>query len=153
MTQVLTDNDFMQAALDLAKCAEQEDEVPVGAVVVLDGEIIGQGYNRPITTNDPTAHAEIVAMREAAQRVGNYRLVDSTLYVTLEPCIMCIGAITHARIKKLVYGATDPKAGAIESIYTVAGDKKLNHVVETQGGVLAEECGALLTNFFRKKRK
>ncbi len=143
----------MQRALQLAREAEAVGEVPVGAVVVLDGEVIGEGYNRPITTHDPTAHAEIIAMRDAAQHVENYRLVDATLYVTLEPCVMCIGAITHARIKRLVYGATDPKAGAIHSIYSIVDDKKLNHQVEVVGGVLAEDCSTILSHFFQKRRQ
>lgn len=153
-TSPLTPHDtkFMQRALALAREAETLDEVPVGAVLVVDGEIIGEGYNRPISTHDPSAHAEIIALRNAASRIGNYRLLNSVLYVTLEPCIMCMGAITHARVARVVYGATDPKGGAVESIYTVAQDKKLNHVVETQGGLLADECSELLTAFFRRRR-
>lgn len=146
------DTVFMRRALELAHEAEAVGEVPVGAVLVVDNEIIGEGYNRPISTHDPSAHAEIIALRDAASRIGNYRLLNAVLYVTLEPCIMCMGAISHARVARVVYGATDPKAGAVESIYSIAQDKKLNHVVETQGGLLAGECSAVLTAFFRRRR-
>lgn len=147
------DNKFMQRALQLAHEAEVADEVPVGAVLVIDNEIIGEGYNCPISTHDPSAHAEMVAMRDAASKIGNYRLIDSTLYVTLEPCIMCMGAIIHARVKRLVYAATDPKAGAVHSIYTIPDDKKLNHHVDISSGILAEESADLLKSFFQKRRK
>lgn len=146
------DEQCMQRALELAREAEALGEVPVGAVVLLENEIIGEGYNCPISTHDPTAHAEIVALRDAAQHVTNYRLVDATLYVTLEPCIMCIGALTHARIKRLVYGANDPKAGAVYSVYTIPDDRKLNHHIEIEGGILADQCSGLLTGFFQKRR-
>jgi len=146
------DEKFMQRALELARQAEAEGEVPVGAVIVKDNAIIAEGYNRPIASHDPTAHAEIQAMRAAAGALGNYRLPDTTLYVTLEPCIMCIGAITHARIGRLVYGATDPRAGAIHSIYSIPDDRKLNHHIDVESGVLAEECGQILKNFFRQRR-
>lgn len=149
----MTDNDFMQIALNLAQQAAAAGEVPVGAIVVKDGEIIGRGSNAPITTHDPTAHAEILAMRDAAQRLGNYRLVDCTLYVTLEPCAMCTGAIQHARIAKLVYGANDPKTGACGSVVDLMAEPKLNHHTEIMGGVLAQECGALLSAFFSARRK
>jgi len=149
----MTDIDFMQIALDLAQQAAIAGEVPVGAIVVKDGEIIGRGSNAPITTHDPTAHAEIRAMRDAAQRLGNYRLVDCTLYVTLEPCAMCTGAIQHARIAKLVYGASDPKTGACGSVVDLMAEPKLNHHTEIMGGVLAQECGALLSAFFSARRK
>jgi tRNA(adenine34) deaminase len=147
-----TDSDFMQMALDLAKQAALNGEVPVGAIVVKDGVVIGRGSNAPIRLHDPTAHAEIIAMREAAQHLGNYRLVDCTLYVTLEPCAMCSGAVQHARIAKLVFGADDPKTGACGSVINLMDEPKLNHHCEVVGGVLAEECGAVLTTFFRQRR-
>jgi tRNA(adenine34) deaminase len=134
---------WMRQALKLAERARKCDEVPVGAIVVLDDKIIGKGYNKPITANDPTAHAEIIALRAAAKKIGNYRLVNATLYVTLEPCIMCIGAMTHARIKRVVFGAYDPKKAK----------NKLNHKIQYTGEILAEDCGKLLTDFFRSKRK
>ena len=143
---------WMQHALELAHRAESEGEVPVGAVVVYDEQVIGEGWNRPIKDNDPTAHAEIMALRSAAQKINNYRLLDTTLYVTLEPCIMCTGAIIHSRVKRVVYGATDPKAGASESAFTILGTDCLNHQVNVERGVLAEECSQVLTNFFRNKR-
>jgi tRNA(adenine34) deaminase len=149
----MTDNDFMQIALDLAQQAAAAGEVPVGAIVVKDGEIIGRGSNAPITTHDPTAHAEIRAMRDAAQQIGNYRLVGCTLYVTLEPCAMCTGAIQHARIAKLIYGASDPKTGACGSVVNLMAEPKLNHHTEISGGVLATECGTLLSSFFSTRRK
>lgn len=149
----MTDNDFMQIALDLAQQAAAAGEVPVGAVIVKDGEIIGRGSNAPITTHDPTAHAEIRAMRDAAQHLGNYRLVGCTLYVTLEPCAMCTGAIQHARIAKLIYGASDPKTGACGSVVNLMAEPKLNHHTEISGGMLAEQCGALLSRFFSARRK
>lgn len=143
----------MQHALTLASRAESEGEVPVGAVVVYNNEIIGEGWNRPITDNDPTAHAEVMALRSAAKIINNYRLLDTTLYVTLEPCIMCTGAIIHARIKRVVYGAKDLKAGAVDSAFTILGTDCLNHKVDVNGGILTAECGQILTDFFRKKRK
>jgi len=146
------DEQFMQRAIELARRAEAEGEVPVGAVIVKDGEIIAEGWNRPIANHDPTAHAEIQVIRAAAKTVANYRLPDTTLYVTLEPCLMCIGAVTHARIKRVVYGATDPRAGAVQSIYTITDDRKLNHHIDVEGGLLADECGQLLRNFFRQRR-
>lgn len=149
----MTDHDFMQIALDLAQLAGAAGEVPVGAIVVKDGEIIGRGSNAPITTHDPTAHAEIRAMRDAAQHLGNYRLVGCTLYVTLEPCAMCTGAIQHARIAKLIYGASDPKTGACGSVVNLMAEPKLNHHTEISGGVLAAECGTLLSSFFSARRK
>jgi len=153
LNPAMTDNDFMQIALDLAQQAGAAGEVPVGAVVVKDGEIIGRGSNAPITTHDPTAHAEIRAMRDAAQHLDNYRLVGCTLYVTLEPCAMCTGAIQHARIAKLIYGASDPKTGACGSVVNLMAEPKLNHHTEISGGVLATECGALLSSFFSARRK
>ena len=147
-----TDTEYMQIALNLAHQAALNGEVPVGAIIVKDGVIIGCGSNAPIGLHDPTAHAEIIAMREAAQHLGNYRLVDCTLYVTLEPCAMCSGAMQHARIEKLVYGASDPKTGACGSVVNLMAEPKLNHHTEVVGGVLAEECGAVLTAFFKQRR-
>lgn len=147
------DESYMQLALQLADLAAQAGEVPVGAIVVKDGMIIGRGSNSPIGMHDPTAHAEIAAMRDAAQHLGNYRLVDCTLYVTLEPCAMCTGAIQHARIEKLVYGADDPKTGACGSVVNLMAEPKLNHHTEVIGGVLAEKCGTLLSTFFKQRRK
>jgi tRNA(adenine34) deaminase len=143
---------FMTRALELAREAERAGEVPVGAVIVKDGSIIAEGWNRPITTQDPTAHAEIVALRAAAQALSNYRLLDTTLYVTLEPCAMCASAMIHARVKRLVYGATDPRAGAAGSIFNIVQHPALNHRIETEAGVMAEECGALLRGFFVARR-
>jgi len=151
--QFSLDTFWMQHALELAKRAESEGEVPVGAIVVYDEQVIGEGWNRPITDNDPTAHAEIMALRSAAKKINNYRLLDTTLYVTLEPCIMCSGAIIHSRVKRVVYGALDPKAGAAESAFTILGTDCLNHQVNVENGILATECGQILTDFFRKKRK
>jgi len=142
----------MRAALDLARQAAAADEVPVGAVVVIDGEIVGRGCNQPIGRHDPTAHAEIQALRDAAQQLGNYRLPGSTLYATLEPCVMCTGAIMHARVARVVYGARDPKTGAAGSVIDLYREPKLNHHAEIEGGVLAEECGALLSAFFAARR-
>ena len=149
----MTDQEYMQLALQLAKQAALEGEVPVGALVVHEGEIIGRGYNAPISRHDPTAHAEIQAMRNAALHLGNYRLVDCTLYVTLEPCAMCAGAIQHARIARLVFGAADPKTGACGSVIDLMNEDKLNHHCITRGGVLAEACGGLLSEFFAARRK
>jgi len=148
-----TDESYLRAAIDEALAAERDGEVPVGAVVVYEGAIVGRGNNRVLRDNDPTAHAEIVAMRAAGQALGNYRLENCTLYVTLEPCAMCAGAILHARIKRLVYAATDPKAGACGSVLSVMNHPQLNHKAEVEAGLLAEECGSLLTNFFRARRQ
>jgi tRNA(adenine34) deaminase len=142
----------MTQALALAKRAADEGEVPVGAIIVKDGEIIGEGWNHPIKAHDPSAHAEMIALRAAAQRIGNYRLTGSTLYVTLEPCVMCAGAIVHARVQRLVFGATDPKAGAVSSVYDVIAKPRLNHTVEWTGGVMEQECGTMLREFFRARR-
>lgn len=142
----------MREALGLAREAAAADEVPVGAVLVVGGEIVGRGFNQPILSADPTAHAEIMALRDAARRLGNYRLPDSTLYVTLEPCVMCTGAIMHARVARVVFGARDPKTGAAGSVIDLYGDSKLNHHAEIEGGLLAEECGALLSGFFAARR-
>jgi len=149
----VTDQDFMRCALELAAKAAEAGEVPVGAVVVKDGRIIGRGFNRPITTADPTAHAEIVALREAAAAEGNYRLTGCELYVTLEPCAMCVGAMIHARIARIVYGTRDPKTGACGSIVDLPGLATFNHHGRFEGGVLAEECGDLLRNFFAERRR
>ena len=143
---------FMQRALELADLAEQAGEVPVGAVVVKEGEIVGEGYNQPISSCDPSAHAEIVALRDAAKRLGNYRLVDCDLYVSIEPCAMCAGAIVHARIRKLYYGAAEPKAGAIESSQHFLEMEHLNHRVVADGGVLEAECSRKISDFFKARR-
>lgn len=146
------DQDYMQQALELAAKAAAQGEVPVGALVVLDNEVIGQGWNHPITSNDPTAHAEVVALRDAASKLANYRLPSATLYVTIEPCTMCAGALIHARIARVVYGATEPKSGVAESNGCLFDDEHFNHRVEVQGGVLAEECSAVMSNFFAARR-
>ena len=143
---------WMRRALALAERAEAEGEVPIGAILVQDGIVIGEGWNRPVATHDPTAHAEMLALRAAATRIGNYRLNDAVLYVTLEPCSMCAGAMVHARIKRVVYGAADPKTGAAGSVFNLLRSARLNHMAEVTGGVLAEECGAMLTEFFRARR-
>jgi tRNA(adenine34) deaminase len=148
----MSDDDFMRRALQLARRAQEEGEVPVGAVVVLDEQVIGEGWNRPISAADPSAHAEIQAMRSAASARKNYRLVGATLYVTLEPCAMCVGAMFHARIRRVVFGAADPKTGAAGSVVDLFSQQKLNHHALVQGGVLAAECGALLSSFFASRR-
>lgn len=148
----MTDQEYMQLALALAQEGAAAGEVPVGALVVKEGEIIGRGYNAPISCHDPSAHAEIRAMRDAAQRLGNYRLVGCTLYVTLEPCAMCAGAIQHARIARLVFGASDPKTGACGSVVDLMAEARLNHHTEVEGGVLAPECGSALSAFFAARR-
>jgi len=143
----------MRAALALAEQARGAGEVPVGAVVVRDGAVIGSGFNSPISRQDPSAHAEILALRAAAAAAGNYRLSGCTLYVTLEPCVMCAGTILHARITRLVYGAPDPKTGAVGSVLDLFADDRLNHHTEVEGGILAEECGRMLQSFFQERRK
>jgi tRNA(adenine34) deaminase len=148
----MTDADYMRHALELAKMAQDAGEVPVGAVVVKDGEIIGRGFNAPISRHDPSAHAEMMALREAARNIGNYRLVGCELFVTLEPCLMCAGAIMHARIARLVYGASDPKTGACGSVLNVFSEQRLNHHAEVVAAVLADECGLMLSNFFALRR-
>ncbi len=142
----------MRAALELAGEAGRRGEVPVGSVVVLDGTVIGSGFNQPIASSDPTAHAEIVALRDAGRRLGNYRLTGATLYVTIEPCQMCVGAMIHARIARLVYGTREPKAGAIESAMRAHEHPSLNHRMEATGGVLEEECRAVIQKFFKERR-
>jgi tRNA(adenine34) deaminase len=149
---MMFDREFMSAALLLAAAAREAGEVPVGAVVVCNGEIIGRGYNAPISSRDPSAHAEIQAMRMAARVLQNYRLTGCTLYVTLEPCAMCAGAIQHARVARVVFGARDPKTGACGSVIDLFGEAQLNHHTSVEGGVLARECGELLTGFFRDRR-
>jgi tRNA(Arg) A34 adenosine deaminase TadA len=146
------DLDYLRAAIAEATNAEANGEVPVGAVVVYEDKIIGRGQNRVLRDSDPTAHAEIVALREAGRALKNYRLEDCTLYATLEPCAMCAGAILHARIARLVYAAADPKAGACGSVLSVMNHPQLNHKLEVVSGLLAEECGTLLSNFFLKRR-
>lgn len=146
------DVQWMMHALGLAKRAEAEGEVPVGAVIVKNGELIAEGWNRPIMGNDPTAHAEIRALRAASEKLQNYRLPGTTLYVTLEPCPMCAGAMVHARVERVVFGASDPRTGAAGTVFNLLQSDKLNHQSELTGGVLAEECGELLREFFRRKR-
>ena len=153
LEQQSLDEFWMQHALELAQRAESEGEVPVGAVLVRDEQVIGEGWNQPISANDPTGHAEIIALRSAAANLNNYRLIDTTLYVTLEPCSMCAGALVHARVKRVVYGARDPKGGAAGSVFEILGTDKLNHVVEVTPGVMADKCGTVLTNFFQQRRK
>ena len=145
--------DFMQAALALAANAADNGEVPVGALVVREGEIIGRGQNSMIARNDPTAHAEILALRDAARRIGNYRLVDCELYVTLEPCAMCAGAMMHARIARVIFGASDPKTGACGSVVDLFAEQRLNHHAEVTGGILADTCAQQLKDFFALRRK
>jgi len=152
MTWSEEDRKFMRAALDEAGLAAQANEVPVGAVVVRNGEIIGRGLNRPVQGVDPTAHAEILALRAAAEHENNYRLNGATLYVTLEPCPMCVGAMLHARIGRLVFGAYDPKSGAAGSVIDLADDRRLNHQIEVNGGLLEEQCAGLLKKFFESRR-
>ena len=144
---------FMRAALDEARRGLLDGEVPVGAVVVADGAIVARAHNAPIALSDPTAHAEVLALREAGRKTGNYRLTGATLYVTVEPCPMCCGAVLQARLARVVYGAADPKAGAVESLYRLLDDSRLSHRVEAVGGVLGGECAALLTEFFETKRR
>ncbi len=147
------DAHWMQHAIALARCAEADGEVPVGALIVHEGRVLGEGWNRPICDNDPTAHAEIVALRAAAQAVRNYRLAGSTLYVTLEPCIMCTGAMVHARVERLVFGAYDVKRGAAGSQFNAFALPGLNHQIIVTGGVLEKECAELLQAFFRQRRE
>ncbi len=153
-TPLSADEMYMRHAMTLARRAEAEGEVPVGAVLVLDGDVVGEGWNRPISANDPTAHAEIMALRDAGQRLNNYRLPGTTLYVTLEPCPMCAGAIVHSRVSRVVYGATDPKGGAAGSVFRLLpSDQRFNHYVQAEGGVLAEACAEMLRAFFRARRR
>ena len=144
---------FMHEALALAKRAAESGEVPVGAVVVKDGAVVGRGHNRPVSGKDPTAHAEVMALRDAAERIGNYRLGECALYVTLEPCAMCAGAIMHARVSRVVYGAADPKSGACGSVVDLFAENRLNHHATIIGGVMAEEAARLLQDFFAARRR
>ncbi|MEJ8566607.1 tRNA adenosine(34) deaminase TadA [Elongatibacter sediminis] len=146
------DAGWMRQALDLARRAEAQGEVPVGAVMVREGQVVGRGWNQTITLNDPSAHAEILALRDAGRRLGNYRLPGCKLYVTLEPCCMCAGAMIHARLARVVYGAADPKTGAAGGRFQVLGDPAHNHRITVEGGCLAEPCGQLLKSFFRDRR-
>ena len=152
LIKIASDAEYMAAALALAREASEAGEVPVGAVVVKAGQIIGSGFNAPISRHDPSAHAEVQAMRAAASALGNYRLTGCTLFVTLEPCAMCAGAIMHARIDRLVFGAADPKTGACGSVVNLFTDERLNHHTVVEAGLMAQQCGALLTNFFRERR-
>lgn len=146
------DEQFMTAALEECRKAAAMGEVPVGAVLVRGGALLSRAHNSPLSSSDPTAHAEIIAIRLAAAREGNYRLPGTTLYVTIEPCIMCVGAIVQARVSRVVYGADDPKGGAVRSLYTVFDDGKVNHIPRVTGGVLEEQCREILSGFFRQKR-
>ena len=152
MTQAELDRQFMQQALEQAHLAALAGEVPVGAVLVRDGEVVSKGFNQPITTHDPSAHAEMLALRQAALSEHNYRLPGTTLYVTLEPCAMCAGAMLHARVERVVYGAADPKTGAAGSVLDVFSSKQINHQTTAEGGVMGEECGQLLRDFFKERR-
>jgi tRNA(adenine34) deaminase len=149
----MSDEAFMREALALARQAGESGEVPVGAVLVKDGAVVGRGSNRPVSEKDPTAHAEVVALRDAAGRIGNYRLGECELYVTLEPCAMCAGAIMHARVRRVVYGAADPKSGACGSVVNLFAEDRLNHHAEVVGGVMANEAGRLLQEFFAARRE
>jgi tRNA(adenine34) deaminase len=146
------DLQFMQQALDQAKLAAAAGEVPVGAVLVRDGQVISSGFNQPITNSDPSAHAEMMALRSAAQDESNYRLPGTTLYVTLEPCTMCAGAMLHARVERVVFGAADPKTGAAGSVLNVFSEKQINHQTQVEGGIMSEECGQILRDFFKERR-
>ena len=152
MTPEARDEAYMRRALELARHAEEAGEVPVGALVVLNDEIIGEGWNQPIVTHDPTAHAEIVALRAAAVRTKNYRIPEAVLYVTLEPCAMCAGAMVHARMARVVYGAADPKSGAAGSVFNLLESSTLNHRAQITRGMLAQECGDIMRRFFESRR-
>ena len=143
---------WMQVAINLANHASSIDEIPVGAIIVYENKIIGEGWNQPISSNDPTAHAEIMALRDAGKNIGNYRLPDATMYVTLEPCAMCAGAIVHARLAKLVYAVDDPKTGACGSVLNLLQIDEFNHKVEIENGIMKEECRSLIQSFFKEKR-
>ncbi|QWE15963.1 tRNA adenosine(34) deaminase TadA [Polynucleobacter sp. AP-Nino-20-G2] len=150
--QAELDRQFMQQALDQAKLAALAGEVPVGAILVRDGQVIAKGFNKPISNSDPSAHAEMMALRAAALEEKNYRLPGTTLYVTLEPCTMCAGAMLHARVDRVVFGAQDPKTGAAGSVLNVFSEKQINHQTQVEGGVLGEECGQVLRDFFKERR-
>ncbi len=147
-----TDYDFMKIALEEAESGYRRGEVPVGAVLVREGNILAQAHNSPISTNDPSAHAEMLVLRKAGEILGNYRMAGTELYVTIEPCIMCAGAIVHARVERVIFGARDPKCGAVVSLYNVLDDKRLNHQVKITEGILKEECGEIISRFFKEKR-
>ena len=150
--QAELDRQFMQQALDQANLAAMAGEVPVGAVLVRDGKIISRGFNQPISNSDPSAHAEMMALRAAAHIESNYRLPGTTLYVTLEPCLMCAGAMLHARVERVVFGATDPKTGAAGSVLNVFSEKQINHQTQVEGGIMSDECGQILRDFFKGRR-
>ena len=152
MNPIELDRQFMQQALEQAQLAALAGEVPVGAVLVRDGQVISRAFNKPITDHDPSAHAEMLALRQAALLAENYRLPGATLYVTLEPCTMCAGAILHARLDRIVYGASDPKTGAAGSVLDVFSSEQINHQTSVEGGVMGEECGQLLRDFFKERR-
>jgi tRNA(adenine34) deaminase len=152
MTQAELDHQFMRQAIEQARLAALAGEVPVGAVLVRNGEVIAKAFNQPITLHDPSAHAEMLALRAAAKTEENYRLTGSTLYVTLEPCVMCSGAMLHARVDRVVYGAPDPKTGAAGSVLDVFSSKQINHQTKVEGGIMGEECGQLLRSFFKERR-
>jgi tRNA(adenine34) deaminase len=147
-----TDYDFMKIALEEAQDGYRRGEVPVGAVLVREGNILAQAHNSPIALNDPSAHAEMLVLRKAAEIMGNYRLAGAELYVTIEPCIMCAGAIIHARVERVIFGARDPKCGAVVSLYNVLDDKRLNHQVKVTEGIMGDECGEIISRFFKEKR-
>jgi tRNA(adenine34) deaminase len=149
---MLTDEYFMRIALDEAVQAMANGEVPIGAVLVREGEILARAHNTPISRKDPSAHAEMLVLREAAGKTGNYRLTDAGLYVTLEPCVMCAGAILQARLSRVIFGARDPKAGAVVSLYRILNDSRLNHQTNVTEGILGQECGEILSRFFQEKR-
>ncbi len=150
--QNMHDQEFMRIALEEAREAFRKDEVPVGAVLVHEGKIVARAHNSPITLSDPSAHAEMLVLRQAAEAVGNYRLTGAELYVTLEPCVMCAGAILQARIARVIFGARDPKSGAVSSLYEILADARFNHQVTVTEGILKEECGEIISRFFREKR-
>jgi len=150
--QAELDRQFMQQALEQAQLAAMAGEVPVGAVLVRDGRVISKGFNQPISHSDPSAHAEMMAMRAAAQDEANYRLPGTTLYVTLEPCTMCAGAMLHARVGRVVFGAADPKTGAAGSVLNIFSEKQINHQTQVEGGIMADECGQVLRDFFKERR-
>jgi tRNA(adenine34) deaminase len=147
-----TDYDFMKIALEEAESGYRRGEVPVGAVLVREGVVLARAHNSPIVLNDPSAHAEMLVLRQAAERIGNYRLAGTELYVTIEPCVMCAGAIVHARVDRVIFGARDPKFGAVVSLYHILEDNRLNHQVKITEGVLSQECGEIISRFFREKR-
>ncbi|REL36339.1 tRNA adenosine(34) deaminase TadA [Thalassotalea euphylliae] len=146
------DHKFMKRAFELAQIAEQHNEIPVGAVVVYQGEIVGEGYNRSIMDNDPSAHAEMIAVREAGKKLDNYRLIDCTLYVTLEPCPMCAGLLVHSRVKRVIFAAPDEKTGSAGTVFNLTHEPKLNHLIDVNSGLMQAECSAMLSHFFKRRR-